>query len=194
MNQLKLSPPNSKTKIVSFNINNTICKKIKGCKEQGCLKHCYYNKFKRLYPAQTPFLNNNLRASRRKDFVEEISKLIKKQNIKYFRIHTCGEFYSQEYFDKWVKICKTFPDIIFYTYTKNVDIKVKRPKNFTLYISDDKGIWKTKYKQFDGVSKMKLKQDPLPKKFVQCLNQTKGLTCIECKYCMKKGNVCFNKH
>ena len=176
----KISRPNSKTKIVSFNINNTVCKRIPGVKAQGCLKHCYYNKFKRLYPNQEPFLNNNLKASKLKGFVKHMIRLINKENIKYFRIHSCGEFYNQDYFNKWCKIIEEFPNIIFYTYTKNIDLNVSRPKNFTLYLSDDKGIWGDKLSKFDGISKIRFKGDPIPKGFTLCMK--------------KNVKVCFNKH
>jgi hypothetical protein len=192
----KLSAPNKKTGIVSFNINNTVCKKIPGCKAQGCLKHCYYNKIKRLYPAQTPFLNHNLKASRDKLFVPKMISLISKENCRYFRIHSCGEFYSQEYFNKWCTIAKFFPNITFYTYTKNIDLNVTRPSNFILYLSDDKGIWGDSLINFNGRAVTKEKTDPIPKGFSLCQHQLTGVKCIQCMQCMQKKNtnVCFNKH
>ena len=193
---IKISQPNSKTHIESFNINNTVCAKIKGCKTQGCLKHCYYNKIKRLYPQQTPFLNNNLAETKKKGFVSEMNKVLNDLNIRFFRIHSCGEFYSQTYFNKWVRIAKANPHIIFYTYTKNIELDVSRPKNFKLYVSDDLNIWTKHYKKFDGVSRVKNKNEELPKGFELCSNQTEQrLSCLQCKKCFS-GNkkVCFNKH
>ena len=190
----KISKPNSKTRIESFNINNSVCQKIKGCLKQDCLKHCYYNKIKRMYPQQEPFLNNNLEATKSENFFHLMLEAIHKLNIRYFRIHTCGEFYSQKYFNDWTDIARHFPEITFFTYTKNINLNVERPKNFILYLSDDKGIWTEHYNKFDGISRIKDKNEPVPKGFKQCLNQTMKLTCIECKLCTKKGNVCFNKH
>ena len=193
---IKISKPNTKTHIESFNIHNNICKTIKGCKTQGCLKHCYYNKIIRIYPQQEKFLNDNLRETKKVDFVHNMVMQISDLNIRYFRIHSCGEFYNQTYFNKWVNICKHFPNITFYTYTKNIDLDVKRPKNFILYISDDLGIWKSHYKRFDGVSRVKNKADKLPENFILCRNQTNNLSCLQCKACFigKKTKICFNKH
>ena len=192
---LKISKPNKKTGIESFNIHNSVCKNIKGCKAQGCLKHCYYNKIIRLYPQQKDFLNNNLSATKRKDFVDNMQKELNKLNCRYFRIHTCGEFYNQEYFNKWVQIAQNNPDVIFFTYTKNINLDVTRPKNFILYVSDDLNIWSEHYTKFDGVSRIKEKNEPLPKGFSLCTNQiNKNIKCIECKKCIKGVNICFNRH
>jgi hypothetical protein len=123
-------------------------------------------------------------------------KLISKTNIRYFRVHSCGEFYSQEYFNKWCEIAKSFPSVTFYTYTKNIDLDVSRPKNFILYLSDDKDIWGDSLINFDGVSRVKEKNNELPKGFSLCQHQTdKKLLCIKCKMCMTKNKkICFNKH
>ncbi len=191
----KISKPNSKTGIESFNINNTVCKNIEGCKAQQCLKHCYYNKIKRIYPQQTPFLRDNLKASKSRYFVPLMLKLISKLKIRFFRIHSCGEFYSQEYFNKWCYIAQSFPNIVFYTYTKNIDLDVSRPKNFILKLSDDKGIWKHLYHKFNGVAKMKEKYQDTEDTYTLCPNQTEAkLKCIECRLCTLKGNIAFNRH
>jgi hypothetical protein len=36
------------------------------------------------------------------------------------RVHVSGDFYSQEYFDAWMKAADNFPDIQFYAYTKSI--------------------------------------------------------------------------
>lgn len=41
---------------------------------------------------------------------------------KYVRIHPTGDFYSMDYFIKWVTIAIKNPSIIFYAYTKSIDI------------------------------------------------------------------------
>jgi len=40
--------------------------------------------------------------------------------IKYVRIHVGGDFYSQTYFDAWVRVAEVRQDLIFYAYTKSV--------------------------------------------------------------------------
>ena len=38
----------------------------------------------------------------------------------YVRIHTAGEFYSQEYVNKWFDVVRANPEKIFYAYTKRL--------------------------------------------------------------------------
>ena len=56
-----------------------------------------------------------------------------------FRIHVGGDFFSQEYFDAWVKVANMNPDRIYYTYTKSIPFWIKRlgsiPDNFQLNAS-----------------------------------------------------------
>lgn len=60
--------------------------------------------------------------------------------IKLFRIHESGDFFSQEYFDAWLKVAKERPHILFYAYTKSLPFwaarKDKIPKNFRLIASE----------------------------------------------------------
>ena len=38
------------------------------------------------------------------------------------RLHDSGDFYSQEYLNAWATIAATFPDVIFYAYTKSLHL------------------------------------------------------------------------
>jgi hypothetical protein len=57
------------------------------------------------------------------------------------RVHVSGDFYSQEYFNAWMKAAAYFPDITFYAYTKSIPYWVKAeaagiiPPNFKLNAS-----------------------------------------------------------
>ena len=67
-------------------------------------------------------------------------KLDKKvSETKKFRIHTSGDFFSQKYFDAWVKVAQSMPEKIFYAYTKSLKFWVNRlgdlPENFHLTAS-----------------------------------------------------------
>lgn len=191
-----ISRPNTKTGIESFSIHNKVCDKIFICKLLQCRKYCYYNKFFRLYKSQNKLLMKNYKASLKATFGDLMNTELKTQNIRYFRIHVCGEFYSQEYFDKWRKIAKSNREVIFYTYTRNVMLNFKRPKNFLIYISDDFEQWDNIYNLFDGVARIRFdKTEKIPRGFKLCKYQTDRIKCIECKLCLEKGNkVIFNKH
>ena len=41
-------------------------------------------------------------------------------NAKVVRIHVAGDFFSQAYFNAWVTVAQSKPDVIFYAYTKSI--------------------------------------------------------------------------
>ena len=61
-------------------------------------------------------------------------------DIKVFRIHESGDFYSQDYFDAWLQTAKQRPEIHFYAYTKSISYwkarKNEIPKNLNLIASE----------------------------------------------------------
>ena len=42
------------------------------------------------------------------------------------RIHVAGDFFSQDYFDAWLKVAEKFPEKKFYFYTKSLSFWIKR--------------------------------------------------------------------
>ena len=58
---------------------------------------------------------------------------------KHIRIHMSGDFYSQSYFDMWLKLCGQHKDVEFWAYTKSVNYWVNRldkiPSNLVLTAS-----------------------------------------------------------
>jgi len=64
----------------------------------------------------------------------------KNPQIKLFRIHESGDFWSQEYFDAWIKAAQARPDILFYAYTKALPLWAARkgeiPSNLRLIASE----------------------------------------------------------
>jgi len=66
-----------------------------------------------------------------------ISNLPKKAEI--VRLHVSGDFFSQMYFDAWLEVAVSKPDILFYAYTKALPFWVNRlnqiPENFVLTAS-----------------------------------------------------------
>ncbi len=55
------------------------------------------------------------------------------------RIHVAGDFKTQAYFDVWLEVAKSRPNILFYAYTKSLPFWIKRkdsiPVNFILTAS-----------------------------------------------------------
>jgi len=53
---------------------------------------------------------------------------------KIVRVHQDGDFYSQEYLEKWKEIARLLPDVTFYAFTKSfeLDLWKKLPKNLII--------------------------------------------------------------
>lgn len=52
------------------------------------------------------------------DIIKEINGI--RKPFKAIRLHASGEFYSQDYIDKWVSIATQLPSIQFYAFTKRL--------------------------------------------------------------------------
>lgn len=61
------------------------------------------------------------------------------EKAKHVRIHSAGDFFSQKYFDTWLKVCRDNPDVEFWAYTKSLKYWVNRineiPSNLILTAS-----------------------------------------------------------
>lgn len=109
-------------------------------------KTCPYatNKCKTKYFARKNENFPNVLSSREKNLEETYGKNFEKNIINYLekylnkkkcinkeviiRIHTSGDFYSLEYFKKWIKVADYFKDnnkILFQAYTKSMPILIK---------------------------------------------------------------------
>ncbi len=73
------------------------------------------------------------------DFLRKGGKPTLPSDAKAVRIHMSGDFYSQDYFDMWLEICKENPDVEFWAYTKSLVYWVRRldsiPDNLILTAS-----------------------------------------------------------
>lgn len=111
---------------------------------------------------------------------------------KIVRIHSAGDFLSQEYFDMWKEIAREFRGIAFYTYTKAPLDFGGLPSNFNIVRSvlPDGGI------NFGSEEYVKEKA----RKFnaVICPYGTPagdGVRCgVDCTLCLKEKYVLFYKH
>jgi hypothetical protein len=57
----------------------------------------------------------------------------------HVRIHMAGDFFSQDYFDRWLSVCWSHRDVLFWAFTKSLPFWVARlgyiPKNLNLTAS-----------------------------------------------------------
>ena len=65
-----------------------------------------------------------LKATKADKMADLIEKSLPK-GAETIRIHIGGDFYSQVYFDSWVKVAKDNPNILFYAYTKALPYWIK---------------------------------------------------------------------
>lgn len=82
-----------------------------------------------------------VRESRWKNF-EEMKAGVKIEIPKeatHIRIHGSGDFFSQDYFDMWLNVCRENPNVKFWAFTKSINYWVARlgsiPDNLTLQAS-----------------------------------------------------------
>lgn len=86
-----------------------------------------------------------VRESRWKNF-EGVKQLLKEgkdlevpKEATHIRIHSSGDFFSQEYFDMWLRVCRNNPNVKFWAFTKSIGFWVNRlgeiPSNLTLQAS-----------------------------------------------------------
>lgn len=161
--------------------------------------NCYAKKAERIYPNVLTFKNNNLKSYQDNpdywliQMSREIAK--NKNKIRTFRIHSSGDFFSQEYISNWAVVVTAFPEIRFYAYTKNAGIldfsELTCLKNFNLInsIADDGGY---NYGKQDRIETLQNQGYFLCPDTVQ--DNGKGYCMSGCTACLTKDKVCFKIH
>ena len=101
----------------------------------GCRVNCYALKdiYSCMAKTMVAHWDRNLVAAQSADFNFDMSYEIVKTGAQYVRIHPEGDFFSQEYFDKWCSLARSFPDVMFYAYTKALHLDFSAaPANFKI--------------------------------------------------------------
>ncbi len=105
-----------------------------------CVAFCYASKGSYIW-------NNTKKAYERRYLLTQNTELfkskliesIKRRKATHVRIHDSGDFYNHTYIRDWFEIINTFPDVVFYAYTKSKKlfnpIKGLIPKNLILIYS-----------------------------------------------------------
>lgn len=154
-----------------------------------CKRYCYAKIAEARYEKVRKHRKHNYLLSLQDNFISTIINEIKRLNPKAVRIHESGDFYNQEYFNKWVTIAKHFT-IPFYTYTRVAGLNInKKPSNFIVRLSADKKSTNLlkHAKKFDGYAYVLENEES--KGYYHCPG-----SCKKCSYCLHKGNVEFLKH
>lgn len=159
---------------------------------------CHHNTVVKAYAANTVVLRHNPNKLRK-----SIKEYCNKNIVKYFRFHTSGELESVSQLQLYCDICKDNPDVVFYIYTKAFEIleawiEKKRvfPKNLIVNLSQwndnlrglsDRLLQQCNIFAYDDgcVDLSHMKHCPA----VDRKGHETGVTCAECRRCMKKGNA-----
>ena len=71
--------------------------------------------------------------------IKKGDEIIIPKDATHIRIHSSGDFFSQEYFDQWLDVCRKNPKVKFWAFTKSIPFWVARlneiPNNLTLQAS-----------------------------------------------------------
>jgi hypothetical protein len=132
-----------KSKKRTFNFGIPAFKSANGmftCPNAGaCAKGCYALAGAYRFSNVAQAFERRLAVTQSNEFIDLMLKEIDDCKAERIRIHDSGDFYSEEYLDKWVKIMVARPNVEFYAYTKMVSMFKKRlnslPKNFKLVFS-----------------------------------------------------------
>ena len=114
MNLLKYENMKLKSQFI-FNLPTVVtCARL--C--PGCYAHKSEVRFKTVLASR----HRNFEASKSPDFVARIIKELTstRRSFKAVRVHESGDYYSQEYIDKWSQIATALPHITFYSFTKRL--------------------------------------------------------------------------
>lgn len=145
---------------------------------------CYAHKAQVRFPKTVlPYRESMLAASQADSFVATIVAELSstRRSSRTVRIHESGDFYSQEYLDKWTAIAKLSPTFTFYAFTKRMkdfDFSVaKSLPNFIVIDSLQSG--KLNYGKLSTLDQSK---------FICPSTLGQPVVCGQsCRYCMTKA-------
>lgn len=108
----------------------------------ACRAVCYAKQGTYRFANVVKARHHNLDLSKRSDFVDLIiddlsTMVIKSKRCRkpynVVRLHDAGDFYSQRYLNDWSTIARSFPDVIFYAYTKSMHLDLSKvPANLRI--------------------------------------------------------------
>ena len=138
----KLSKPNgTEYKIIGFGIPADYSMQVNGTVINTCPGACACKGV--CYAKQGRYLMGNVRAAKMRNLnasftasfvIDMITALKSKRSYNTVRVHDAGDFYNQEYLEKWYEIARSIPHLKFYAYTKalHLDLWSNKPDNFQI--------------------------------------------------------------
>ncbi len=171
---------------------------VKTCPNNAsCRATCYAVPAYRLYPGVRFKYDSNWHMAQNEIELlrgEIVAQLERERGFEIVRLHSSGDFFSQEYLDMWTAIAEQFPKIHFYTYTKADKVldfsKADSLKNFNIIRSFIQG--HLNYGSMEYLGRMKKK---FPKAYICPATKGKDVHCgKECRYCITGKMPLFKIH
>jgi len=172
-----------------FSLPSSIC-----FGEGNQCKGCYALKSeKRFKETVVNSRNGNLKFTLSDTFILKMNVMLKFTKKRLFRIHESGDFYSQNYVNKWLEIALDNPMINFYGYSKKFDkldfSKINTLPNVNIINSIPHGM--LNYGNLEYCNYLVKKH-----KFTLCpCGIDEKISCMkDCKLCLTVDRVCFLEH
>lgn len=191
-----ISEGNSKMgNVPSFNLTPGRTCTAEACKT--CLKEgCYAIKLYKLRPSVRKCYDRNTAAvlNDLEGFKASINSFLKTYKPRIFRIHSSGDFVTEDYFLAWLDIAKSNKDVVFLAFTKcYAMIKAHRneiPENMRIIFSAWPGM---PIERADGIPVAWVddgKENRIPADALECSGK-----CEDCAACwITEKDVYFRKH
>lgn len=170
------------------------------CKE--CKEYCYARKNQVRFPAvwNRRLINTWLAVHDIPALELQLTKELSRSRKKIVRIHSSGDFFSQEYLNMWGRLSSIFPEKTFYTYTKVLNNKML---DFSgILMSENVNIVDSmlseKTPNFGDLNFVKWAEKTFGAKVCPCgfeLEGSKKVVCgKDCTICHTETKVVFLKH
>lgn len=185
-------------------------------REGGINATCYVDKLVKAYPnfgkvllRNTNLLKDKSQAEMEAVLTETVQAFIlhnKGKNL-FFRLHTSGDFFSEEYAEAWAATITKFPQVQFWTYTRSLWAvpRLMDCRNLAIYISSDNANYAEAKLVFDvcrpghgnvGICYMgNIGTQPTGTRWVVCpevsgklKNDNSKGACSKCQLCMTYNN------
>lgn len=166
-----------------------------------CLKWCYSRKAEKCYPQVKASRLWKLEQSKQKDFIEKMVEALKKSGRQICRIHQDGDYYSQEYLDKWRAIATKLQKIKFYSFTKSFQLDFSNLPDNLIIIQSYGSRFDSKINKLGNTARVIENENELGTGEYLCPYHDKKnfIACgISCNYCYadkpKVKHICFLRH
>jgi len=164
-----------------------------------CKAKCYAMKAQRLYHDVRIYRKTNLELFKiDKELLKElIVSQIQNSKVGSVRLHSSGDFFSQDYIDFWCDIIGMFKDIKFYAYTKVKDLFdfsiIEGLNNFNLIDSYVNDIM-LNFGSYEYCKQLQKNYGTFICPATMNHNNDSVKCGLDCTYCITKKNVCFIEH